>query len=87
MELGQPTLYELGAVLLHVVLHLEGAESGEREVDAVEAVEAVEAVLGRGIQRTCIAICWSKPRNGMERIMTVVSKPTPCTKPAHSSAT
>jgi len=23
----------------------------------------------------------------MERIMTVVSKPTPCTKPAHSSAT
>ena len=37
---GLPTLYELGAVLLHVVLHLEGAESGEREVDAGEAVEA-----------------------------------------------
>ena len=36
---------------------------------------------------TCPAICWSKPRSGMERIMTVVSKPTPWMKPAHSSAT
>eukprot|EP00900_Chrysochromulina_parva_P027778 jgi/Chrpa1/9634/Chrysochromulina_OHIO_Genome00014969-RA len=35
----------------------------------------------------CIAICWSKPRSGMERIMTCVSKPTPWMKPAHSSAT
>ena len=33
------------------------------------------------------AICWSKPRSGIERIITVVSKPTPWMKPAHSSAT
>ena len=35
----------------------------------------------------CPAICWSKPRSGIERIITVVSKPTPLMKPAHSRAT
>lgn len=35
----------------------------------------------------CSAHCWSNPRRGIERIMTVVSYPSPAMKPAHSSAT
>mmetsp|Transcript_41319 Transcript_41319/g.103307 ORF Transcript_41319/g.103307 Transcript_41319/m.103307 type:complete len:226 (-) Transcript_41319:203-880(-) len=35
----------------------------------------------------CSAHCWSKPRRGMERIMTVASYPSPVRNPAHSRAT